>query len=108
MTAQNVKTIEPYTTVKKPRSMTSLYLDPISVEPNVGVSKDFSVLPNVMEYVEAFETSNRPKFVTTISKSSMIIADRDDVDNNIRMLISQVLGIEPNTNIVSNASTSLA
>lgn len=40
MTAKNVKTRELSTAVNKPYFMTSLYFDPISVEPNVGVSKD--------------------------------------------------------------------
>ena len=108
MTSKSVKTLEPSTTVKKPHSMTSLYLDPISVEPNVGVSKDGPNMPNVMEDVEAFETSNRSRNVTTLSKSNMIVADRDYVDKNIRVLISQVLGIEPKTNVVPDVSTSLA
>lgn len=108
MTTKNIKTFEPSTAVKKPHSITSLYLDPINVEPNVGVFKDFSVIPNVMEDVEASETSNRPRYVTTLSKSSMIIADKDDVDKNIYVLISQVLAIEPKTNAMSNVSTSLA
>lgn len=61
-----------------------------------------------MEDVEAYETSNRPKFVTTLSKYSMIIADRDDIDKNNRALISQVSGIEPKTGVVPVVSTSLA
>lgn len=94
-TAKNVKTLEPSTTVKKPHSMTNLYLDPISVEPNVGVSKYGPVMLNVMEGVEASETNNRPRFVTTLSKSNMIVTDKDNVEKNICVLISQVLGIEP-------------
>lgn len=88
--------------------MTSLYLDPISVEPNVGISKEFHVMPNVMEDIEASETSNISWSVTTLSKSSMTVADRDDMDKNICVLISQVLGIEPKTNVMSDVSTSLA
>ncbi|KAI5403948.1 hypothetical protein KIW84_051189 [Lathyrus oleraceus] len=108
MTARNVKTLEPSIAVKKSQSMTSMYLDPISVEPNVRISKDCHVMKNVMEDVEAYETSNRPRSITTLSKSSMIIADRDNVDKNIRVLISQVLGIDPKTNVVPDVSTSLA
>lgn len=65
-------------------------------------------MPNVMEDVEAYQTSNRPRFVTILSKSSIIVADRDDVDKNIRTLISQVLGIKPKTGVVLDISTSLA
>lgn len=65
-------------------------------------------MPNVMKDVKAFETSNRPRSVTTLSKSRMIVADRDDVDKNICVLISQVLGIEPKTNVVPDVSMSLA
>ncbi|KAI5398715.1 hypothetical protein KIW84_064188 [Lathyrus oleraceus] len=61
---------EPPTGVKKPMSMTSLYLDPINIEPNV-------------------------------------VADRDNVDKNICVMISQVLGIDPKTNVVPDVSTSL-
>lgn len=88
--------------------MTSLYLDPISIEPNVDMSKERPVVKNVMEDVEASETNNRPKYITTLSKSSMIVADKDDVDKSIRVLISQVLGINPKTNVVPDVSTSLA
>ncbi|KAI5447695.1 hypothetical protein KIW84_015232 [Lathyrus oleraceus] len=102
MTARNVKTLEPSTVVKKPHSMTSLYLDPISVEPNFGVSEECHVMPNVMEDVEAYETNNRPMYVTTLSKSSMIVADRDDVDKNIRVLISQVLDKEGSEGMTSD------
>ena len=38
----------------------------------------------------------------------MIVADRDDVDKNIRVRISQLLGIKPKTGVVPNVSTSLA
>ncbi|XP_050888939.1 uncharacterized protein LOC127094115 [Lathyrus oleraceus] len=61
-----------------------------------------------MEDVEAYETNNRPRSVTTLSKSIMIVPDRDDVDKNIHVLISQVLGIDLKTNVVPDVSTSLA
>lgn len=83
MNAKNVKTLETTTVVKKPHSMISLYLDPISVEPNVGVSKDYPVMPNVMEDLEASKTSHRSRFVTTLSKSNMIVVKRDDVNPRI-------------------------
>lgn len=38
----------------------------------------------------------------------MIVDDIDDVDKNICVLISQVLGIEPKTGVVPDVSTSLA
>lgn len=88
--------------------MTNLYLDPINVEPNVGVYEECPIMPNVTEYFEASETSNRPRSVTNLSKSNMIVAERDDVDKNICMLISQVLGIKPKTSVVLDVSTSLA
>ncbi|KAI5438461.1 hypothetical protein KIW84_024266 [Lathyrus oleraceus] len=99
---------KPLTGVNKPMSMTSLYLDPISIEPNVGMNEDCSATRNVMENVEASRTNNKPRSVTTLSKSSVIFGDRDDVDKNIHVLISQVLGIVPKKNVVSNVSTSLA
>ncbi|XP_050916813.1 uncharacterized protein LOC127131986 [Lathyrus oleraceus] len=99
---------EPPNGMKKPMSMMSLYLDPISIEPNYDVSKDCPNAINVMENVEASETSNNPIFVTTLSKSSVIVADRDDVDKNIHVLISQGLGIDPKTNFMPDVSTSLA
>lgn len=108
MAARNVKILEPSTTVKKPYSMNNMYLDPINVEPNVDVSEEFPIMPNDMEDVEASETSNKPKFITTLSKSGMIIMDRHDVYKNIRVLISRVLGIKPKTGVVSDVSLSLA
>lgn len=38
----------------------------------------------------------------------MTVDDIDDVDKNIRVLITQVLGIDPKKNVVSDVSTSLA
>ncbi|XP_050897684.1 uncharacterized protein LOC127104541 [Lathyrus oleraceus] len=108
MTAINMNAHEPHTVVKKPQSMTSLYLNPISIEPNVDVSKDCPGVTNVIEDVETYGTNNRPRSVTTLSKSSMIVADRDDIDKNIRVFISQVLAIDPKTNVVTDVSTSLA
>ncbi|XP_050890840.1 uncharacterized protein LOC127096297 [Lathyrus oleraceus] len=58
-----------------------------------------------MENVEASETNNKPRSVTTLSKSSMIIADRDNVYKNIRVLISQLLGIDPKINVVPDVSS---
>ncbi|XP_050886712.1 uncharacterized protein LOC127091990 [Lathyrus oleraceus] len=107
MAARNVKILEPSTAVKKPHYMTSLYLDPINVEPNVGASEECLIMPNFMEDVEASKTSNKPRSITTLSKSIMIVADRDDVDKNIRVLISQILGIKPKTGVVLDVSTSL-
>lgn len=108
ITTRNMNDPEPLTGGKKPMSMTSLCLDPINIEPNVDVFKDCPTAINVMENVEASETNNKPRFVTTLSKSSRIVADRDDVNKNICVLISQVLAIDPKTNIVSYVSTSLA
>ncbi|XP_050909125.1 uncharacterized protein LOC127122893 [Lathyrus oleraceus] len=85
-----------------------MYLDPINVEPNVGAYEECHVMPNVMENVEASETSNRPRSIITLSKSSMIVVDIDDVDKNICVLISQVLRIELKTGVVLDVSTSLA
>lgn len=45
------------------------------------------------EMLKPMKTLIKPRFFTTLSKSSMIIAARDNVDRNIRVLISQVLGI---------------
>lgn len=104
---RNINDPEPPTGVKKPMSMTSLYLDPISIEPNVGMRRLFHC-ENVMENVEASGTNNKPIFVTTLSKSSMIVADKDDVDKNIRVQISHVLGINLKNNVVPDVSTSLA
>ncbi|KAI5418811.1 hypothetical protein KIW84_043151 [Lathyrus oleraceus] len=91
MVSHDVKILEPSTVVKKPLSMTSMYLDPINVEPNVDASAKRFVIRKVMGNVETSENTNKPRFVTTVSKSSMIVADRDDIDKNICVLISQVL-----------------
>lgn len=79
---------EPPTGVKKPMSMTSLYLDPISIEPNVNMTEDCSAVTHVVENVEASRANNKPRFVTPLSKSSAIVANRDNVDKNIRVLKS--------------------
>ncbi|XP_050914791.1 uncharacterized protein LOC127129696 [Lathyrus oleraceus] len=83
ISAKNMNDPKPPTVVKKPMSMTSLYLDPINIEPYIDVSKDCPVATNVMKNVEAYGTNNKPRYVTTLSKSSVIVADRDDVDKNI-------------------------
>lgn len=61
-----------------------------------------------MKNVETYENTSKPIFVTTLSKSSMIVADKDEVDKNICVLVSQVLGIELKTSVVPDVSTSLA
>ncbi|XP_050876887.1 uncharacterized protein LOC127080617 [Lathyrus oleraceus] len=61
MAARNVKILEPSTAIKKPHSMTSLYLYPINVEPNIGSSKECLVMPNVKKDVKAYRTSNIPR-----------------------------------------------
>ena len=68
MTTRNVKILEPSTALKKPHYMTSLYLDPINVEPNVSTSEECPAIPNIMGDVEASETNNRPRSVTTLRK----------------------------------------
>ncbi|XP_050908139.1 uncharacterized protein LOC127121735 [Lathyrus oleraceus] len=108
MTSRNSNAPEPPTIVKKPQSMISLYLDPISIKPNVDMSKDYPVVTNVMDDVKASETNKIPRYVTTLSKSNMIVADKHNIYNNIRVLISQVLGIGHKTNVVPDVSTSLA
>lgn len=106
--SSDVKILEPSTTVKKPHSMTSMYLDPINVKPNVDAYAKSYVVLKVMGNVETFGNTNKPRSVTILSKSSMIVAERDNVDKNISVLISQVLGIKPKTGVVLDISTSLA
>lgn len=74
---------EPSTGVNKPMSMTSLYLDLICIEPDVGMNEDCFAITNVVENVVASGTSNKPKFVTSLIQSRMVVVDRDDVDKNI-------------------------
>lgn len=88
--------------------MTSMYLDPINVKSNIDASAKNHVVPNIMGNVETVENTNKPRYVTTLSKSSMIVAERDNVDKNICVLIYQVLGIEPKTGVVSDVFTYLA
>ncbi|XP_050876793.1 uncharacterized protein LOC127080517 [Lathyrus oleraceus] len=107
MTVRNMNDPELPPGVKKPMFMTSLYLDPISIEPNVGMNEACSDVTSVMENFEAFVPSNKPRFVTTLRKSSVIVADRDGVNKNICVLISQVLGIDPKKNVVPDVSISL-
>ncbi|XP_050878659.1 uncharacterized protein LOC127082464 [Lathyrus oleraceus] len=78
MVVSDVKNIELSTFVKKPHSMISLSLDPINDKPNVD------------------------------AYSKVILFQKYNVDKNIRVLISQVLGIEHKTGVVSDVSTSLA
>lgn len=108
MAASDVINLEPSTNVKKPHSMTSVYLDSINVEPNVDASAKTYFVPKLMGNIETYENNNKPKFVTTLSKYSMIVAKRDNVDQYIHVLISQVLGIEPKIGVFPNVSTSLA
>ncbi|KAI5386666.1 hypothetical protein KIW84_072988 [Lathyrus oleraceus] len=84
ITVRNMNDPQPSTGVNKPMSMTSLYLDPINIEPNVGMNEDCSAATNVIENVKDYGTNNKLRSVTTLSKSSMIVCDRDDVDKNIR------------------------
>lgn len=108
MDASNVRNLDLATAFKKPHLMTSLYLDPINVELNVDASAKSFVVPKVMGNIETYENTNKLRSVTTLNKSSMIIGERDNVNKNIRVLISQVLGIESMTGVAMDVSTSLA
>lgn len=108
MAVSDVKNIEPSTFVKKPHSVISLSLDPINAKPNIDAYAKSYIVPKVMGNAETSENTNKPIYVTTMCKSSMIVVERDNVDKNIRVLISQVLGIAHKTGVVSDVSTSLA
>ncbi|KAI5415325.1 hypothetical protein KIW84_040682 [Lathyrus oleraceus] len=108
MDASDVKNYEPSTVVKKTHSMTSLCLDPINVKPNVDASIKSYDVPKVMRNVETYENTNKPRSVMTLSKSSVIVAKRDNLDKDICVLICQVLGIEPKTVVVPDVSIYLA
>ena len=45
------------------------------------MKEDGSAATNVVDNVEASRTSNKPISVTSLSKSSVIVADKDDVDS---------------------------
>ncbi|KAI5435395.1 hypothetical protein KIW84_021995 [Lathyrus oleraceus] len=56
--SSEIRNIEPFVAVKKPHSMTSLYLDPnktIDVEPGVIASVKGSIVPKVVGNVESIE-----------------------------------------------------
>ncbi|XP_050915165.1 uncharacterized protein LOC127130144 [Lathyrus oleraceus] len=113
-----IRNINPSVVVKKPHSMTSLYLDPIKsidVEPNVIASAKGYVVPKVVGNDESFERSNsgivsldNPRFDKTLGQSSMNVNDKDTVDKSICVLISQIWGTEPKSVVVSDVITSLA
>lgn len=60
MVASDVRSLEPSTAVKKPLSMTSMYLDPINVEPNVDDYAKKNVVPEVVGNVETSKSTNKP------------------------------------------------
>ncbi|XP_050896478.1 uncharacterized protein LOC127103258 [Lathyrus oleraceus] len=81
--SSEIRNIQPFVVVKKPHSMTNLYLDPIkttNIESDVIASAKGSIVPKVM----------------------------DTIGKHIRVLISQILGIEPKSDLVSDVTTSLA
>lgn len=90
MAASDIRNFEPSTTVKKPRSMTSLYLDPINVEPNVDASAKSYNVPKVMRNVETYKNTDKLRFVTILSKYSVIVAERHNVDKDIRVDFSSL------------------
>lgn len=51
MDSSNEKIIKPHSVIKKPHSMTSMYLKPINVEPNVNASAKCHIVQNVVENV---------------------------------------------------------
>ncbi|KAI5383001.1 hypothetical protein KIW84_070417 [Lathyrus oleraceus] len=83
MAVSDVRNLDLSNDVRKPHSMSSLYLDPINVKVNVDASAKRFVVPEVMGNVETSENTNKPRSVMTLSKSSM-------------------------TDVVSDVSTSLA
>lgn len=116
--SSEIRNIEVFIAVKKPHSMTSVYLGPIKttdVEPDVVASTKGFVAPKVVGSVESSEKYNsstvsldKPKSDKTLDQSSMNVADKDTIDTSIRVLISYILGIEPKFVVVPNVTTSLA
>ncbi|XP_050889941.1 uncharacterized protein LOC127095271 [Lathyrus oleraceus] len=115
--SSKIRNIEPSVVVKKPHSMTILYLDPIKttdVEPNV--------VPIVMGSVESTAkpgsgktrsnssvvSLDNPRSDNTLGQSGMNVTDKDIVDKIIRLIVSQILGIEPKSDVVPDVTTSLA
>lgn len=97
--------------------MTILYLDPIKttdVEPNV--------VPIVMGSVESTAklgsekprsnssavSLDNPRSDNTLGQSCMNVTDKDIIDKIIRVIVSQILGIEPKSDVVPDVTTSLA
>lgn len=92
-----IRNIEPSVTVKKPHSMTRLYLDPIkttNVEPDVVASTKSYVIPKVRGNVDStkkpgFEkpgsdsstvSIDNPRSDKTLGQSSMNVADKNIID----------------------------
>lgn len=120
-----IRNIEPFIAIKKPHSMTSLYLDPIktmnvkldvvalakgSIVPKVVGSVDFTEKPGFEKPGSDSGTVNidNPRSNKTLGQSSINVVDKNTVDKSIRVLISQVLGIKSNSYVVPDVMTSLA
>ncbi|KAI5387401.1 hypothetical protein KIW84_073508 [Lathyrus oleraceus] len=123
--SSEIRNIDPSVAVKKPHYMNNLYLGPIkttNVEPDVVASAKGSIVPKAVGSVESTEkpefekpesdsgivSIDNPRSDKTLGQSSINDADKNIVDKIISVLISQILGIESNSDVVSDVTTSLA
>lgn len=105
--------------------MSTLYLDPIktiNAEPDVVASAKGSVVPKVVGRFESAEkvgpekpgsdsgtvSLDNPRSDKTVGQSSMNVVDKDIIDKSIRVLVSQILGIEHKSDVVPDVTTSFA
>lgn len=109
---------KPFVVVKEPHSFSSLYLDPINtsnVKTDVDTSAKSSMDPNVVSNIENIEryaseaiSLGNPRTNKSLNQTSMNATDKDYVDKSIYVLLSNILDITTESNVVSNVTTSLA
>ncbi|KAI5428576.1 hypothetical protein KIW84_033536 [Lathyrus oleraceus] len=101
--SSQITNIEPYVPAKKPHFMTNLYLNLI---------KTTDVKPGVVASAKGVDSGtisiDNPRSDKTLGQSSMNVADKNTVDKSIHVLISQILGIESNFDVVPDVTTFLA
>ncbi|KAI5442861.1 hypothetical protein KIW84_011766 [Lathyrus oleraceus] len=94
--------MEPSVAVKKPHYMTSLYLDLIKT-----TNVELDVVASIKGSDSGTVSLDNPRSDKTLGYS-MNVDDKNIVDKSIYVLISQILGIESSSDVMSDVTTSLA
>lgn len=114
----DVRNVESSVAIKKPHTMTSLYLEPIktpNVEPNVVTSAKGPIVLNDVgsvgtseKYASETVSIVNPRAEKTLGQSSLNVVVNDTINKSIHVSLSKILVGNPKSGVVPDVATSLS